>query len=83
MNPADKFADNFCCPKCQGRKAETRCVTLPGGGLPHILALSQGKYVLVSCGLCGFTEIYSLSAYATREETAPADAAAEPASNHG
>lgn len=71
MEPAEQLAQSFCCVKCQGKQASTRCVTL-SGGLPHILALSQGKYVLVSCALCGYTEMYSLAAYALNPDKAPA-----------
>ena len=55
-----RLIEKFQCPKCQGRQVVSREVSLgsvaerlsPGG--------SPGRYLLVSCALCGFTEAYNL-----------------------
>lgn len=70
MEPEDRLKAAFCCAKCHGRHAETRVVNL-ATGLPHILSRGSGRYVLVSCVLCGYTEIYNLAAYTLRPEEAP------------
>jgi predicted nucleic-acid-binding Zn-ribbon protein len=59
---AERLTDEFRCVKCQGRQAVAREVSLgsvaqrlsPGG--------AAGRYLLVSCALCGYTEVYNLSA---------------------
>jgi predicted nucleic-acid-binding Zn-ribbon protein len=68
--PEERLKASFCCAKCHARQAETRVVNF-ATGLPHLLSRGQGRYVLVSCVLCGYTEIYNLSAYALRPEEAP------------
>jgi predicted nucleic-acid-binding Zn-ribbon protein len=46
------------------------------GGLPDLLGLSTGKYILLTCGLCGYTEIYSRCVMAPADEKAKASARA-------
>jgi predicted nucleic-acid-binding Zn-ribbon protein len=67
MDLAEKLTANFSCAKCRGKSAITRTVTL-SGGLPGILKLSPDRYLLLTCGLCGYTELYNLAAYALSQE---------------
>jgi predicted nucleic-acid-binding Zn-ribbon protein len=75
MDFEQQLIENFCCAKCRGKSAVTRCVPL-SGGLPDLLGLSAGKYILLTCGLCGYTEIYSRCVMAPSEEKAKATARA-------
>ena len=58
MDLESQLAENFCCVKCHNRQAVSRTASI-SGGLPNLLGLSSEKYVLVSCTLCGYTEIYN------------------------
>lgn len=64
MEHESSLTRNFCCAKCRARSAMGRVVALPGGLLP----LAGGRYVFVSCTLCGFTEVYSAAVLARLEE---------------
>ncbi|RMH26033.1 MAG: hypothetical protein D6691_08625 [Candidatus Hydrogenedentota bacterium] len=70
MNAEERLAANFCCPKCRGKMATTRTVKLTRG-LPKILSPGEGRYILVSCALCGFTEMYNVLAFQKCEEQVP------------
>jgi len=65
--------DDFCCPKCRNRKAVTRRASIAKGSIADILGLKVGgRYLLVTCNLCGFTELYdqALPAQALEAEAA-------------
>lgn len=61
---------NFCCPKCKGRSAQVDQARLPlvGGRFP----LKPGKFLVVTCTLCGYTEFYDQSVFAEEHETSDA-----------
>ncbi|HOJ59547.1 MAG TPA: zinc ribbon domain-containing protein [bacterium] len=63
MNYAELFS-NYVCLKCRGRSCVFSEVTL--GNLPKKLLFRSHnqRYVLVTCELCGYTEIYSLNVLA-------------------
>ena len=71
MTFEEQLVQNFCCVKCRGKSAVTKTVPLTRG-LPELLSLSSEIYVLLSCALCGYTEIYSLLAPAVSKEAQPA-----------
>lgn len=48
---------------------------MPTGPLSRMLPVPTGRYVGVSCSLCGYTEFYSLAAVVHAEE--PAEAKSE------
>lgn len=77
MDFEQRLVENFCCAKCRGKSAVTKCLSLRGG-LPELLTPSSGKYVLLTCALCGYTEIYSPLAYAANKEAVPAKEAVKP-----
>jgi len=58
------FFSNYVCLKCRGRSCVFSEVTL--GNLPKKLLFRSHnqRYVLVTCELCGYTEIYSLNVLA-------------------
>ena len=76
MNPAEKLAAQYCCVKCHGKKCAVNAVMLPGS-VAGLIGVGMGRYMAVSCALCGYTELYNLSAVALQKE--PANAKAAPA----
>lgn len=76
MDPETQLIEKFCCAKCRGRKAVARTAAI--GGLPTLLNLGADKYILLSCTLCGYTEIYNTHAFATVEDEAELEARTVP-----
>lgn len=60
----------FICPKCRGRGALVQELQLGRGGVSALLPLAAGRFLAATCGLCGFTELYSQSAAARNEQEA-------------
>ena len=55
-------AEQFRCPKCNGRHAVTRRASIAKSGIADLLGIKAGgRYLLVTCGLCGFTELYDMA----------------------
>jgi predicted nucleic-acid-binding Zn-ribbon protein len=50
----------FVCPKCRQHGAIVSCVQM-GRSVAHVLPLPSNRYWAASCGLCGYTELYSLA----------------------
>jgi predicted nucleic-acid-binding Zn-ribbon protein len=69
MNLEEKLAAAFCCAKCRGKSAVTRTVKLPGK-FPSLLPFGAEEFILVTCTLCGYTEMYSPIAFEKTEEPA-------------
>lgn len=67
----NRLLNNFCCPKCRGKSAATKTVPL-SRGLGDLLGLSANRYVLLTCALCGYTEIYDSAAVVLGAEPASA-----------
>lgn|GEM_PF-1991995 len=65
----ERLTANFCCAKCRGKSAVARTVSL-SRSLGDLLRLPSQPYVLVTCALCGYTEIYHTAAYALSAEPA-------------
>ena len=63
MNYEELFS-NYVCLKCRGRSCVFSEVTI--GNLPKKLLFRSHnqRYVLVTCELCGYTEMYSLNVLA-------------------
>lgn len=77
LDPESVLTEKFCCCKCRSRQAVTRTVSL--GGLPTLLSLGADKYILLSCTLCGYTEIYNTHAFANNtDEEVEAERAVAP-----
>jgi len=71
VNPnKEALSREFVCPKCHGRGGLAEDVALPTGRLSGMLAVSRGRYIAVSCSLCGYTEFYNLAVVAHAEEPA-------------
>ncbi len=53
-----EIANSYCCPKCHGKKPILNEHGIPRSGKVPLPILN--KFLFVSCGLCGYTEIYNL-----------------------
>ena len=49
---------NYKCPKCNNRTFVTDTIATTGGGLSKFFDLQNRKFIAVSCGNCGYTELY-------------------------
>lgn len=67
MNRKHDLSESYCCPKCHGRSAAVSKTQLPRGHIPDLLGM-RGKYLLLTCGLCGYTELYDQALYARSKE---------------
>ncbi|MBZ0306841.1 MAG: zinc ribbon domain-containing protein [Anaerolineae bacterium] len=54
------LAQKFVCPKCEHRGAHVERLAMSGTGLSRLLEIQSKKYAFVSCGNCGYTEVYNL-----------------------
>ena len=52
------LASRFVCVKCRNVGARTRAVSMSGVGLSRFSDIKPYRYILVSCNLCGYTEVY-------------------------
>lgn len=68
MRKLDSSDMNFTCSKCRGKKAVLNKVSLSRLSGSQILPLKRGKYIFLTCALCGYTEVYDLALYAKSEE---------------
>lgn len=66
-----KYFKNFTCPKCRGKSFVCEEATLCSMSKRLLLRAHDSKYILVTCGLCGFTEIYSTKVLASIKEEIP------------
>ncbi|MCA9409936.1 MAG: hypothetical protein KC931_10380 [Candidatus Omnitrophica bacterium] len=53
-----EIKNSYCCPKCHGKKPVLNEHVIPKGGKVPLPILN--RFLFVSCGLCGYTEIYNL-----------------------
>lgn len=77
-----RLVEDYCCPKCHNRACFTEEVTLASSTastLTKVLGLGQGRYLVVTCSLCGYSEIYNLRILVEDREKSKAPAAAKPA----
>ena len=65
-----KPVEDFCCLKCRNKTAITKEITLPKSSLPDFFQLKSGRYLFLTCSLCGYTEIYDQAVYAKKTEKA-------------
>jgi predicted nucleic-acid-binding Zn-ribbon protein len=67
MDWQEESSGDFHCAKCRNTTAIVRKINLAKGILPELLARGGSRYRLVTCGLCGYTEIYDLAVYAKKQ----------------
>ena len=66
----NKLTDNYRCPKCRDKTAIIRKASLSKSSLQSIFPIAAGKYILLTCSLCGYTEIYDAAVYEKAEQEA-------------
>ncbi|WP_083262494.1 zinc ribbon domain-containing protein [Roseivirga sp. 4D4] len=49
---------NYKCSKCNNRTFETDTIATTGSGFSKFFDLQNRKFMTVSCGNCGYTELY-------------------------
>ena len=64
----DKLRETFRCAKCRGKSPVIKEIRIPLSSLHSLLPLASGKYILVTCSLCGYTEIYDAARYVHAED---------------
>lgn len=69
MRKIETLQQNFHCVKCRGTKSVVNKVSLSRSGISKLIPLNSGKYLFLTCVLCGYTEVYDLSLYECQEET--------------
>lgn len=67
-----EYFKNFICPKCRARSYVCEEATLCNMTKHLLLRAHDSKYILVTCGLCGYTEIYNAKVLASIKEEIPA-----------
>jgi predicted nucleic-acid-binding Zn-ribbon protein len=55
----DQFASRFKCAKCRSTGARVKRIAAPGRGISKILDIQHNQFIMVSCGHCGYTEVYN------------------------
>lgn len=69
MDLAEKLKSNFHCTKCHHKTCCIREVVLPASAFTSfIIPKLGGRYLLTTCALCGFTEMYDTAAYCEEPE---------------
>ena len=56
--PAALGGDGTGCPKCGGTETETDEIATSGTGLTKLFDVQNRTFVVVSCGDCGYSELY-------------------------
>ena len=56
--PASLGGDGTGCPKCGGTETETDEIATSGTGLTKLFDVQNRTFVVVSCGDCGYSELY-------------------------
>lgn len=75
MDDYKKYFSKYTCPKCRGRSFNTEEVTFNHSSKKFLLRGRRPKYLLVSCGLCGYTEMYNLCVFVAHQEEVLAEEA--------
>ncbi len=70
MDTEADLLESFQCVKCRGRAGIAQEIILPAS-LGQMLTGRGVRYTALSCGLCGYTELYNPLAFAATEEALP------------
>lgn len=68
MKSIEALLADFKCPKCRNTAGAAKEVAL-GSMAERIPLVGGGKYVFVSCTLCGYTEVYSQKILVSTKQT--------------
>ncbi len=63
-----QLTKEYKCPKCRGRSCYTEEVILPLAKRRFLPWKDHNRYLLVVCGLCGYSEMYSMKVLAEVQE---------------
>ncbi len=53
------LADRFVCGKCENRGGFVKRIAATGTGFSKMFDIQHNKFIAVSCGNCGYTELYN------------------------
>jgi len=72
MGPESRLLENFSCAKCRSKQATLRTTHTPADSLKELIQEGiKFKYYLLTCALCGYTEMYDARVFATSRSTCP------------
>ncbi len=71
MNIYEKYFENYTCPKCRGRSCTTSEVSLSSLPKKLIMGKNNQHFLLVTCTLCGYTEMFNMEVLANVKEKIP------------
>jgi len=73
MDIESRLIESFHCAKCRGTAATVRETRLPANSLRQFINDKgiYSKYYVVSCGLCGYSELYDSRVLALQKEPGP------------
>ena len=69
----NRLKKNFRCPKCRGKEAIARRISLSTSPLSGFIPLVSGKFYSLTCLLCGYTELYDETVYEKQSRKADKD----------
>ncbi|MEF2965779.1 zinc ribbon domain-containing protein [Paenibacillus sp. M1] len=58
LSVEEVIENRFKCAKCGGTECKVNEVAMTGAGLSKLLDIQHHHYLFVSCGSCGYVEIY-------------------------
>lgn len=79
MSDYERIFTKYTCPKCRGRSYTFEEVSISNLSRKLTFRSNSDKYLLIICGLCGYTEMYSLKVLACLEEQEKVPAKPSPA----
>ncbi|NLF11649.1 MAG: hypothetical protein GX597_07660 [Anaerolineaceae bacterium] len=56
----DLLSQEFVCARCQHKGAHVERLSMSGTGLSRLFEIQPYRYAFVSCGNCGYTEVFNL-----------------------
>lgn len=55
-----QLGERFICSKCKHQGGDVQKLAMSGTGLSRLFEVQPYRYAFVSCGHCGYTEIFNL-----------------------
>ncbi len=55
-----QLGERFICSKCKKQGGDVQKLAMSGTGLSRLFEVQPYRYAFVSCGHCGYTEIFNL-----------------------
>ncbi len=68
MKKFDSLVENFHCIKCKGNKGIVNKISVSKLNADKIIPLNRGKYLFLTCALCGYTEVFDLVLYLNQDQ---------------